>query len=247
MVREENQDSWGKFPAENLDLSQPQGQLFIVADGMGGHRGGRQASELAVKSVEHAYFVDSSKNIPDRLEAAFQIANADIYEYSINNPAFAGMGTTCTALVLQNDHGYIAHVGDSRLYRFSKEGLEQLTRDHSTIAEMHRRGLITREEAKHHPHKNQLYRALGVRPAAEVDLRDDVTLTGEECFLLCSDGLTNHVDEEELYQIVFGIPPQKACEKLVELANERGGFDNITVEIVAVNFANSLLGRIIGS
>ena len=234
LVREENQDSIGKFPVDSVDISSPQGQLFIVADGMGGHRGGRVAGELAVESIQREYFSDSLDNIAERLERVFQQANTDIYEYSFSHPSYLGMGTTCTALALQDGRGYIAHLGDSRVYRVTKQSIEQLTEDHSTVAEMQRRGLLTSEEAKNHPQRSQLYRALGVRPSADVDVVRDIVLHGEEYFVLCTDGLYNYFDTKEIQKIVLANSPQNACEELVRLANERGGQDNITVQVIQI-------------
>ena len=235
MVRQENQDSFGKFPEGNLDLSNDSGQLFVVADGMGGHEGGREASQMAVQTIRDSYFGDSARSIPERLEQALQKANSDIYEFSTVHPRYMSMGTTCSALVLKNDRAYIGHVGDSRIYRITSSAIEQLTDDHSRVAELHRRGVISKEEARYHPERSYLYRAVGVRPTVEVDLIEDVPINPGEYFLLCSDGLINHVEDSEFKRIVLGHEPQKACEALVALANKNGGSDNITVIIVGVS------------
>lgn len=240
MVRGENQDAHGKFPPNTLDLSVPKGQLFIVADGMGGHAGGRQASKFAVETIGQSY-LSSSASIPESLKQAFKNANQVIYDFSINNPQFFGMGTTCIALVLQNRSGCIAHIGDSRLYRITKNDIEQLTSDHSKVAEMVRRGIITPEEARSHPERSMLYRAMGVRVGIEFDVMNGIELGSDEYYLMCTDGLTGYVEPQELQEIVLSHPPQGACNMLVDLANRRGGHDNITVQIVHVKGEDSFI------
>lgn len=240
MMRGENQDALGKFPSGNLDLSVPKGQLFIIADGMGGHAGGSEASKLAVKTIGQTYF-SSKGTIPESLKQAFRSANRAIYDFSINNPQFIGMGTTCIALVFHSDAASIAHIGDSRLYRISKNKIEQLTSDHSKVAEMVRRGIITSDEARSHPERSMLYRAMGVRTDIEFDIMNSIELGSSEFFLMCTDGLTGYVEPKELQEIVLSHPPQGACDMLVDLANRRGGHDNITVQIVHVKSEESFL------
>ena len=168
-VRSENQDALGKFPADDVDLSSPKGQLFVIADGMGGHAGGREASRLAVDVIGKSYY-SSHATVVESLKQAFNDANQAIFDYSVNNPAFHGMGTTCIALVLQHDAACVAHIGDSRLYRISRSKIEQLTNDHSKVAEMVRRGIITAHEARDHPERSMLYRAMGVQAEFQFDL-----------------------------------------------------------------------------
>jgi serine/threonine protein phosphatase PrpC len=244
LVRSDNQDFFGKFPEDNLDITTPKGQLFIVADGMGGHRGGREASMIAVKTVSESYFADESGNIAESLERAFHNANKAIYEYSTVHPGFQNMGTTCTALVLQGGRGYIAHVGDTRVYRLSKGTIAQLTDDHSSVAEMRRRGMLTEEEAKYHPERSILYRAVGIQQEVSVDIIPDVQFGSKDVFLLCTDGLHGLVEDEELLRLAQSFPPEEACAKLIALANDRGGYDNITVEIVKIEGSNSFLTQL---
>jgi len=239
MVRQDNQDCYGKFPEGDLDVSAPKGQLFIVADGMGGHVGGREASEMAVNTIHESYFKDDVGPVPAGLRHAFEEANARIYDFSTTHPRYANMGTTCSALAIKDDRGYINHIGDSRIYRVTQSSIEQLTNDHSRVAELQRRGLITKEEARYHPERSHLYRALGVRSTAEVDAIDDIHLDGNEYFVLCSDGLVNHVDDREIKDTVLQYEPQEACKRLVALANDRGGTDNVTVLVVKVSTTNS--------
>ncbi len=240
MVRGENQDALGKFPPDNLDLSSPKGQLFVIADGMGGHAGGSEASKLAVQTIGQTY-LSFNALIPEILRQAFKNANKAIYNFSINNPQFIGMGTTCIALVLQDSSASVAHIGDSRLYRITKNKIEQLTNDHSKVAEMVRRGIITSDEARSHPERSMLYRAMGVRADIEYDVMNGIELGSDEYFLMCTDGLTGYVEPNELQEIVLSHPPQGACDMLVELANRRGGHDNITVQIIHVKKEESFV------
>jgi len=230
-VREENQDSYGKFSQDTFDLASPKGQLFIVADGMGGHRGGLQASRLTVEAIQQAYF-DSGEDIAESLALAFRAANQRVYSEGNENPALSGMGTTCSALVLSADRGCIAHVGDSRIYRVTQKDIIQLTQDHSTVAELERKGLITRQEARYHPDRSVLYRALGTGPDVEVDLIRDIAIDTDDWFVLCTDGLCNKVNDDEVRNIVLQHTPAEACVLLTGLANERGGQDNITILVV---------------
>lgn len=245
-VRSENQDAYGKFPEESDDITLTKGQLFVVADGMGGQKGGREASMLAVETINQQYFSDADADIVASLERALQKANEAIYEYGTTHAGFQNMGTTCSALVLKDNRAHIAHVGDSRIYRLAKGAITQLTDDHSTVGEMQRRGILTKEEAKNHPERSLLYRAIGVRPVVAIDTVGKIPLSATETFLLCSDGLVNHVDDEEMMDIMTKFSPQEACDELVAMANDRGGYDNITVLVVQVNYTDSFLGRLLG-
>jgi len=234
LVRTENQDSFGKFPMDSEDLYQPKGLLYIIADGMGGHAGGKKASQLALSVVSQDYFSLSSNNISDCLQGAFKSANSKIYQSSEDELQFKRMGTTCTALILEKDFAYIAHVGDSRIYRVTHEKIEQLTQDHTQVAEMYRKGILSKEEAKHHPFKSVLIRALGIEPEVEIDIKKNIQVKPEEYYVLCSDGLAN-VKKEEIREIVLTKSPENACEDLINLANQRGGHDNVTVLIIKTN------------
>jgi protein phosphatase len=236
LKRADNQDAFGKFPPDSLELSLPKGLLFIVADGMGGHANGKEASAMAVQIVQQVYFADPNENISECLQAAFETANEQIHQRATSKLEFRGMGTTCTALVLHDDRAYIAHVGDSRAYRISKSKIEQLTQDHSKVAEMQRLGILTESEAKSHPEKSHLYRALGIAPTVKVDLAADLPLRPDERFLLCTDGLAK-IAEHEIKQIVLANSPPEACDKLIELANDRGGSDNSTAQVIWVKNA----------
>jgi protein phosphatase len=235
LVRDENQDTFGVFPSGAATGPHPKGRLIVVADGMGGHQGGKVASEMAVKTMGDAYFSDKSDNVQTSLANAIQAANETVFSASKRDRSLRGMGTTCVAMVVKGSDVYIAHIGDSRAYRVTRDRILQLTGDHSAVAEMQRRGLLTAEEAKHHPERSVLYRALGTKPEAETDLQPGLSVRGEEWFVLCTDGLTNMVADNEIHDIVVARQPEQACDRLVALANERGGFDNITVVVVHVS------------
>lgn len=234
LIRTNNQDCFGKFPPDNSQLSHDKGQLFVVADGMGGHRGGQQASQLAVEVLQQTYFGHPGDDISESLESAFSAANSRIYELAQKKPALEGMGTTCTALVLCKDSAYVAHVGDSRAYHISHNTIEQLTQDHSQVGEMQRHGIITEQEARDHPYRSIITRALGAMEGIEVDIIEKISLQAGTSFLLCSDGL-NGIADEELARLVRMYPAEKACHELIALANQEDGRDNVTVIVVKLS------------
>ena len=234
LIRTENQDSSRKVPEDSLDLNHPRGILFIMADGMGGHAGGKTASGMAIHKIGDFFSSEESDNTREVLSHALQNANHDIYQRAHETPELYGMGTTCTALLLKKDCAYIAHVGDSRAYRINRENIWQLTQDHSHVAEMQRLGILSEKEAKNHPERSVLTRALGTAPKVKVDIIENLPIRNDEYFLLCTDGLAK-ISDKELKEIVLTNQPQKASEKLVELANKRGGHDNATVQIIKIN------------
>jgi protein phosphatase len=231
VVRTENQDSYGKYPGDSLDIDESE-QLFIVADGMGGHLGGREASDIAVNEVQAVYFEYDNEDPGEKLTRAIEIANETIFHYAAENPNLHGMGTTCTALAIRGECAYIAHVGDSRAYLINSVKIEQLTRDHTKVAELLRQGIITEQDARYHPERSILYRALGTHPQVNVDVVE-IPLCAGDYFLICSDGMSR-LDSLEVQQIVLLNPPETACKKLVETANELDGEDNVTVQVIQV-------------
>lgn len=232
LVRSENQDAYGCFPEQNIDEAEE--RLFIVADGMGGHQGGKEASRIALAEVPRVFFETSEKPITDRLKAAFEKANDRILAKAQQGNGFDRMGTTCTALVVAGGDIFIAHVGDTRAYRVDDaEEIELLTADHTLVEEMRREGVLTEAEAKTHPRRNTLTRAMGVEPNLNVDVYDIGSLKSDQRFILCSDGLSE-VTREELKRVVSNLAPQLASDRLVEMANERGGHDNVTVLVLQV-------------
>lgn len=238
LVRTENQDSFGKFPKDDLNIYQPKGILFMVADGMGGHSGGKEASQTAVYVVGSEYFSFDSEIISSALLYAFKKANYKINQTSQEALQFRKKGTTCSALVIENDKAHIAHVGDSKIYKISNGNIIQFTNDHTEVGEMVRKKIITEEEAKNHPSKSVLIRAMGIEADIEVDLIENILISGGDSFVLCSDGL-GKVLPEEIKKIVSDNTEEEACKKLIALANERGGNDNVTVEVIKIVDENS--------
>ena len=234
LVRKENQDSFGKFPSESDDRNQPKGILFIVADGMGGHVGGKDASQSAVEIISREYYSFSSELITNCLKYAFKTANFRIHQSSRDEIQAHRKGTTCSALVIEKQLAYIGHVGDSRIYRINNDKIEQLTNDHTQVEEMLKKGILSEDEAKNHPAKSILVRALGIESEVEVDTIENIEIKAGDNFVLCSDGLAK-VTPEELKGIVLSNSPEDACKELIKLANERGGHDNVTVLIIRVS------------
>lgn len=233
LVRTENQDSFGKFPEDNSNMYQPKGVLFIIADGMGGHTGGKEASQVAVDVVSREYYSFSSEVITSALLYAYKTANLKINQSSVDSPQFRKKGTTCSALVIEYDKAHIAHVGDSKIYKITDGNIIQLTNDHTEVSEMLRKKILSEEEAKNHPSKSVLVRAMGIEADVEVDLIENISINSGDCFVLCSDGL-GKVNAEEIKQIVLSNSEEDACKQLISLANERGGHDNVTVEVIKI-------------
>jgi protein phosphatase len=226
-VRSENQDSCA-------ELAHPSGaRLLLVADGMGGHRGGSTASRLAVQAVGEI-FAGGAGDSEATLRRAFAEANRRILRRAEEEPQLAGMGTTGVALLFAAEGSvFVAHVGDSRAYRVRGSVIEALTADHSLVAELMREGLLRPDEVAEHPGRHAILRALGTREEVEVDVARVEARPGDR-FVLCSDGLSGVVSDEEIARLVAAEPLPAAAERLVALANERGGPDNVTVQVVEV-------------
>lgn len=234
-VRQNNEDSYGRFEPENPQELREKGRLFVVADGMGGHRGGAIASDLAVRSIRQFYYSSNDTDRPRTLKKALLYANDKIYEHSLTDDNLTGMGTTCTAVLIHEGNAYFAHVGDSRAYILRGGILEQVTRDHSLVGEMVRSGMITDEDARNHPRRNVITRSLGVNNEITTDTpRSPFSLARGDVILLCSDGLTSLVPDEEISAVLASSGAGKACQTLVDTANGRGGKDNITVVVIEV-------------
>jgi PPM family protein phosphatase len=209
---------------DSLFVSPP---LFAVADGMGGAKAGEVASAVAVEAVEAA--PESSEPAEAQLAEIVRAANRRIYDLAVADESRRGMGTTLTLAKVHGDEVSLAHVGDSRAYRMREGRLEQLTRDHSLVAELERSGQITAEAAEHHPQRSIITRALGPEPDVEVDTYT-LTVRDGDVFLICSDGLTSMISDEEVASIVRSAASlDEAAEALVRAANQSGGKDNITV------------------
>ena len=229
-VRENNQDYY--YLSNSLD----EVQLYMLADGMGGYNGGEIASELAIQTAK-SYIENNFEQISKDKDSIIQLvassmeyANMVVYEKSKESKELEGMGTTLEICLIYNNRAFIGHIGDSRIYRIRKEFMRKLTQDHSYVQKLVKDGTITQEEAIHHPQKNMLMKALGCNAFVEPDvmvkgfLKDDIIVMG-------SDGLTNMVSQEEIFRLAKK-DIEKAPKELVEMANQNGGYDNITVVII---------------
>jgi len=223
LKRSKNEDAVGH-------LLTPWGGVFVVADGMGGHRTGEVAARLAVEGIL-GHFQEAEPS-PKALLEAFERANARIHQEA-QRPENRGMGTTATCLLLDLPYALVAHVGDSRAYLLRGEEFTLLTEDHSWVAERVRQGLLTLEEARTHRWRNVITNALGSFPQARVDLLG-LKLSPGDTFLLCSDGLSGVLEDRTLKEVLKNFPPEEAARRLVELANEWGGPDNISAIVVRV-------------
>jgi len=239
MKRDHNEDSL---------LIMPEEDLFIVADGMGGHASGEIASKLAVDTVK-AFYSDTGQDEEitwpfrtgleddyhaNRLVTSIKLANRRIFEASTAQAQLRGMGTTAVGISGAEGTLFIAHVGDSRCYRFHGGQIELMTEDHSLLNDFRRSLHLTPEEEKNFPHKNIIVRALGMKATVDVDLQK-LTAEPGDIFLLCSDGLTGEIEDDVIGQILGDVPDlEEACHRLVQLANENGGRDNVTVILARI-------------
>ncbi len=206
--------------------------LFIVADGMGGHRAGDFASSYSVKKILESVSLSLQKNPKKIFQDAIEFANRELIEKAKINPELKGMGTTIVALTIDGEKAYAANVGDSRLYLLEKETLTQITVDHSLVQEMIKIGELTKESARFHPDKNIITRAVGAGKEILVDFFE-FPVTRESILLMCSDGLSNMVGDEELASLLKSAEePEKISKKLIEAANRNGGKDNIAVIVI---------------
>ncbi len=234
MRRSNNQDSMTVAIANSQQAWQQRGHLFVVADGMGAHAAGELASKLAVDTVPLAYSKQTDLPPPEALVAAVHEANAHIFSRGSASEDFRGMGTTIDSLLLLPQGAMVAHVGDSRAYRLRGNTYEQLTFDHSLVWEMRAAGQIPKDETPSYVPKNVITRSLGPGASVKVDLEGPFPLQVGDTFLLCSDGLSGPVEDIEMGTILACLPPQQAAQMLVDLANLRGGPDNVTVIVAKV-------------
>ena len=226
-ARDMNQDYY-YIPSSENDLL-----IYILADGMGGYNGGEIASKLAVQTVRE--YIENNfdkiehtkEEILNMIKKSMENANSVVYEESKKDDNLQGMGTTLDVCFIYNNTIYIGNVGDSRVYLIRKEIARKITKDHSYVQQLVEDKKITREEAEHHPKKNMLLKALGCTSYVEPDIRAR-NIEKDDIFLMCSDGLTNMVEESKMYEVVEQYK-EKAPEILVNLANDAGGYDNITV------------------
>ena len=231
--RPHNEDNMAYVIPKDPQVMTKKGALFIVADGMGGHAAGEVASEIAVDTVSYAYYQEDDDDIAVSLVHAIKRANTLIHQKAAENMLRSGMGTTCVAGVLRGGTAYIANVGDSRTYLVRKGQVRQISQDHSWVAEQVRVGLLTEEQARSHAQRNVITRCLGTQADVEVDIFAEELEEGDS-FILCSDGLSGFVTDDDLRAIVNQYVPQESVYHLVERANENGGPDNITAIVVHV-------------
>ncbi|MDQ3280315.1 MAG: Stp1/IreP family PP2C-type Ser/Thr phosphatase [Acidobacteriota bacterium] len=237
LVRSENQD-FGTYTTSTEERAHhAAGRLLVVADGMGGHRGGATASRLAAETIKAQFLGSESEDIERSLREALTRANARIFHEAQNNPELRGMGTTTSALAVRGDHAWFAHVGDSRIYLVRDDEIRQLTEDHSLVATMVREGLLTPQEAETHPRRNVLQRSMGVADDVEIDVRGPFSLRAGDTFILCSDGLHGLVKEPELKEIAQG-SIEHAADEFLRRALERGAPDNVTVIVARVELTD---------
>lgn len=227
-VRERNEDYFGVFDPETDELAEKRGVLIVVADGMGGHFSGAEASRAMVEAMGEIYYENNGEHALDELHRAFHEGNRRVFDM-VGGGRKGLAGTTCTAAVLFPDQIYLAHAGDSRAYMISSGGIHQLTRDHSVVGDMVRKGMLSREQARSHPHRNVITRAVGLREDVEPDIHEDISFQTGDTMLICSDGLFSMLSDDVIESIVSGNPPRKACDELIKKANSAGGEDNITV------------------
>jgi protein phosphatase len=233
-VRSQNEDNIG----DDVEIG-----VIALADGMGGYKGGEVASAIAINTIMEELKQDISKLSPGdsdpetgyaneslAIRDAIIKANDNIYQTAQSQPQYQGMGTTVVMAIFYDNRMTIAHVGDSRMYRFRHDNLEQITSDHSLLQELVDRGFYTEDEARQSLNKNLVTRALGIEPTVAVDLKEDMTLPGD-IYLLCSDGLSDMVEDEDIYLTIksFGNNLEDTAKQLIELANQNGGKDNISV------------------
>lgn len=232
-AREHQEDAAAFFePADAAVLAQ-RGYLLIVADGMGGHNAGEVASQAAVSEIQHAYYQASSADPATRLSQAVHSANQAVHKLAQEDAHHQGMGTTVAAAVVHDRDLWVANVGDSRVYLVRSGQIRQITRDHSWVEEQVRAGVLTPAQARIHPQRNIITRAIGTSVRVEADFFTG-TLQEDDVLVLCSDGLTGHLVDPEILEVVRQSAPDQAARRLVELANARGGLDNITVIVARV-------------
>jgi protein phosphatase len=233
LVRSRNEDFMGHDALEP-SLLQKRGHLFVVADGMGGHSAGNVASKLAVEVSMRTYYRKAgTDDFGHDLVGAIQAANEHIHDEAERNPAWHHMGTTVVAVVVHDGKAYVANVGDSRLYLVRNDTIQQITHDHSLVALQVELGNMTEQEAETSDSRNVLLRSLG----SKVDLQVDLTvldLEQDDILVLCTDGLHGLVTSDEIKDRVLQLDVAAACRSLVDLANSRGGVDNITVQVVRI-------------
>lgn len=232
-----NEDNLITVLPEDPQILSSKGALFVVADGMGGHTHGERASELAVTTVREAYYQADGTDNAASLVQAVQQAHTRIYAENITQPGAleskASMGTTCIAAVLQQEMLTVANVGDSRAYVIHEGQIRQISQDHSLVAKLVSEGIITAEQANTHAQRNVIYRSLGTQKEVEIDLFEEHVAEGD-ALILCTDGLSSLVGDDEMLRIVETCEPEESVRQLIARARAAGGPDNITAVVVLV-------------
>ncbi len=234
-VRPRNEDYHGYFIPKEKASREQLGSLFVVSDGVGGHVAGEVASAEAVNVLlQEYYFGDYSEKLPQRLRDAFSQTAVHVFDIAHLHSAFATMQCTLTALLLRQDQYYVAHAGDSKAYLLREGELIQITRDHSLVGKLVRMGFVSHDEAQNHPYKHVLLRALGESPILPVDIFNGPMLAGD-VFCLVTDGILEHICEAELEAaLVQNGASDRNLQNIINLVNERGGYDNMTILTVEV-------------
>ncbi len=217
----------------SLDLVKQKGRLYAVADGMGGHAAGEVASRQAISTLFKKYYASPAIGIIERMKEAIKAANAEVHAQASLDRAKAGMGATLVAAVLQSDDLYVANVGDSRAYLVREQSIEQVTRDHSWVNEQVQAGIITAQEAREHLYRNIITRSLGTKLDVDIDFFQRKVRPGD-VLVLCCDGLSNEIEDDEIARIVSANSAQESAQALIDLANQRGGPDNTTTIVVRI-------------
>ena len=234
LVRTLNEDSVAWVTPHDDDTATNRGSLALVADGMGGHAAGEVASALAADVVRRLYY-DLDGPIPQVLASAFAAANRAIIEYAQEHPECRGMGTTCTVLAFRDSQAWLAHIGDSRAYLLRDRHLTQLSEDQTLVAKLVSEGTITQAEADHSPMHNVILQALGttsnIRPMIGAK---GLPLQSGDVLILCSDGVSNMVPDDKIAEVASRLPPQEACDVLIEAALAAGGHDNASLGVFSV-------------
>lgn len=233
-VRSTNEDSIAWVMPHDNDVAQTRGSIALVADGMGGHAAGEVASAIAADTIRQLYY-DLDGSIPQVLSGAFDAAHRAILEYAELHPQCKGMGTTCTVLAFREGQAWLAHIGDSRAYLLRGRTMTQLSEDQTLVAKLLSEGTLTQEEADHSPMHNVILQALGA--SAEIKPligAHGVPLQPGDVWILCSDGVYNMVSDREIAEVAARLPPQEACDTLIEAALEAGGADNASLGIFSI-------------
>jgi len=232
-VRTNNEDAASFFRMKDETIIREKGHLIVLADGMGGHQAGEVASKMALEIISQEYFKQTrEKNIEKILARAFNTANKKIFDLASENEKYHGMGTTCTAIVILSGAIYFAHAGDSRAYLYKNKSIARLTEDHTYVHELVRSGGISAEEAEKHPQRNILINAMGTKPSLRVDTGKCLdTFDRHDRLLLCSDGLYDYINDDELAKILDYKLLEEAADYLIDETKRRGAYDNITVAL----------------